>query len=38
MATEKRLLDAKDFDLRVSQRSMTEVFPKWLQQPAEVEK
>ena len=36
MANEQRLIDAKDFDLRVSQRSMTELFPNWNELPEAV--
>lgn len=32
-----RLIDAKDFDLRVAQKSMTEVFPNWTELPKEVQ-
>ena len=37
MAEEMRLIDAKDFELRVSQRCMTEVFPNWEELPKEVQ-
>lgn len=37
MATEKRLIDAKDFDFRASQSVMTEVFPNWKELPKEVQ-
>lgn len=37
MANENRLIDAKDFDLRVSQKKMTEVFPNWNELPKEVQ-
>ena len=37
MATEKRLIDAKDFDLRVSRKTMSEVFPNWKELPEEVQ-
>lgn len=33
----KRLIDAKDFDLRVSQKKMSEVFPNWKELPKEVQ-
>lgn len=32
-----RLIDAKAFDLRVSQKKMTEVFPNWIELPVEVQ-
>lgn len=32
-----RLIDAKDFDLRVANKSMTEVFPNWKELPQEVQ-
>lgn len=37
MATKQRLIDAKAFDLRVSQKKMTEVFPNWKELPVEVQ-
>lgn len=37
MEKEKRLIDAKDFDLRVSQKKMSEVFPNWKELPKEVQ-
>ena len=37
MANEMRLIDAKDFDLRVSQRSMTEIFPNWKELPEAIQ-
>ena len=37
MSNEKRLIDANDFDLRVSQKKMTEVFPNWKELPVEVQ-
>lgn len=37
MANEQRLIDAKDFDLRVAQKSMMEVFPNWKELPKEVQ-
>lgn len=33
---EKRLIDAKAFDLRLSQKKITEVFPDWKKLPQEV--
>ena len=36
MDNKKRLIDAKDFDLRVSQKKMPEVFPNWNEMPNEV--
>ena len=32
-----RLIDAKDFDYRVSQQPMTEVFPNWKELPIEIQ-
>ena len=32
-----RLIDAKDFDLRVAQRLMTDVFPNWIELPTEIQ-
>lgn len=32
-----RLIDAKAFDLRVSQKKMSEVFPNWKELPQEVQ-
>ena len=32
-----KLIDAKDFDLRVANKSMTEVFPNWKELPEEVQ-
>jgi hypothetical protein len=37
MAEMMRLIDAKDFDFRVSQKSMTEVFPDWKELPVEIQ-
>ena len=37
MENKKRLIDAKDFDLRVSQKKMSEVFPNWNELPNEVQ-
>lgn len=37
MADEKRLINAKDFDLRVSKRKMTEIFPNWNELPKETQ-
>ena len=35
MANEKRLIDAKHFDLRVANVKMTEIFPNWKELPEE---
>ena len=37
MENKMRLIDAKDFDLRVSQKKMSEVFPNWKEMPREVQ-
>ena len=37
MENNQRLIDAKDFDLRVSQKKMSEVFPNWNELPNEVQ-
>ena len=37
MSNKQRLIDAKDFDLRVSQKKMSDVFPNWRELPEEVQ-
>lgn len=37
MADKMRLIDAKDFDFRVSQKLMTDVFPDWKELPVEIQ-